>query len=246
MSGFLRGFANVKASLLMPEKTCAVQFMSLLDEGVPFAERERLCAMLILEDALWKDGFSRIAGVDEAGRGPLAGPIVAAAVILRKPIARLNDSKRLSESDRRALSGYILSGEHMVGVASVSPGDIDAHGIQQANYRVMREAIVALRQTPDFVLVDGFALSGISQPVMRVIKGDARSLNIAAASIVAKVTRDEMLLELDKRYPEYGFANHKGYGTREHLEAIRRFGPCPEHRLSFAPFNRELGMTELF
>lgn len=230
----------------MPETTCAAQFMSQLEGNVPFAERERLCAMLVLEDALWKEGFSRIAGVDEAGRGPLAGPIVAAAVVLKKPIARLNDSKRLSESERRVLSAYILSGEHAVGVAVVSPGEIDAHGIQQANYRVMREAILALRQPPDFVLVDGFSLSGISQPVMRVIKGDARSLNIAAASIVAKVTRDEMLLDLDKRYPEYGFANHKGYGTREHMDAIGRFGPCPEHRLSFAPFSGKPGMTELF
>lgn len=237
---------NSKVLVPMPEKTCAARFMTRLEGDVPFAERERLCAMLVLEETLWKEGFSRVAGVDEAGRGPLAGPIVAAAVVLSAPIARLNDSKRLSEPDRRTLSRLIISEKNLVGVASVPAREIDAIGIQQANYKVMREAILALREPPDFILLDGFAVSGISQPVMRVIKGDARSLNIAAASIVAKVTRDEILLEVDRLYPEYGFASHKGYGTREHLDAIRRYGPCPEHRRSFAPFSRELNTMELF
>lgn len=202
--------------------------------------------MLSLENALWQQGFSRIAGVDEAGRGPLAGPIVAAAVVLCKPVAGLNDSKRLTDAARRALYDRIGSGEHLVGVAMVSSAEIDASGIQSANYRAMRNAIAALLEEPDFVLVDGYALPGIMQPSMRVIKGDARSLSIAAASIVAKVTRDNILIEMDRNYPDYGFARHKGYGTAEHLEALRQFGPCAEHRKSFAPCRRDDESEDLF
>ncbi len=229
----------------MPDKSVE-RFMRLLKDGVPFTEQQRLYDMLFLEGTLWKQGFSRIAGVDEAGRGPLAGPLVAAAVILSEPLARLNDSKCLTDTDRRALYMRLVSGNHFVGIASVSSSEIDKLGIQQANYMAMRNAITALPSPPDFVLVDGYALSGIMQPAIRVIKGDARSLNIAAASIIAKVTRDNMLLEMDRIYPQYGFARHKGYGTREHLEAIRRYGLCPEHRRSFAPCRQEEETTELF
>lgn len=229
----------------MPKPRYAVEFMKPAID-IPFTEQQRLCAMLLLEENLWQEGFSKVAGVDEAGRGPLAGPIVAAAVILSGPIAGLNDSKRLSASARQSLYTHIVSGSHLVGSAVISAGEIDSLGIQQANYKAMRIAIESLPERPDFVLVDGYALSGIPQPTMRVVKGDSRSLNIAAASIVAKVTRDKMLEELDTCYPVYGFARHKGYGTREHLDAIRQFGPCPEHRRSFAPFKTKYNATELF
>ena len=219
--------------------------MRLAEEGLAVAELQRLCDMLSLEDSLWQQGFSAVAGVDEAGRGPLAGPLVAAAVVLCEPLARVNDSKRLREAQRRHLFEQLVGGPHLIGVATLSAGQVDALGIQQANYQAMRDAIQALPDAPDFVLVDGYALSGISQPTMRVIKGDSRSLSIAAASIVAKVTRDTILIEMDGQYPEYGFARHKGYGTREHLQAIRRFGPCPEHRRSFAPFCQEAETAEL-
>ncbi len=224
----------------------AEQFMADMGDDTPLAERQRLYAMLSLETTLWEQGFCRIAGVDEAGRGPLAGPIVAAAVVLREPIAGLNDSKRLTDAARRALYERLNSGKHLVGMAAVSSAEIDATGIQSANYAAMRNAIAVLREKPDFILVDGYSLPGITQPSMRVIKGDSRSLSIAAASIVAKVTRDTMLLEMDKRYPQYGFARNKGYGTVEHLEALRRFGPCKEHRKSFAPCRAEGDSKELF
>ncbi len=199
------------------------------------SETTRLEGMLEIEARLWEQGFRRVAGVDEAGRGPIAGPIVAAAVVLAAPLPELNDSKRLSESCRKRLYAQLCDGSHQVGVATVSAQTIDAHGIQQANYRAMLEAIDALPTPPDFVLVDGYALHGLALPAMRVIKGDARSLSIAAASVVAKVTRDALLEALHEQYPQYGFARHKGYGTREHLDALARHGPCPEHRRSFAP-----------
>jgi len=199
------------------------------------AERERLCAMLSIEATLWAQGFSRVAGTDEAGRGPLAGPVVAAAVVLSAPLSGLDDSKRLSATQRESLYDKIMSSGNAVGVSVKSAGEIDRNGIQHANISAMLESVASLSETPDFVLVDGYDLAGLAQPSLRVIKGDARSLNIAAASIVAKVTRDRIMLALDARYPEYGFARHKGYGTREHLAALGALGPCPEHRRSFAP-----------
>jgi ribonuclease HII len=191
-----------------------------------------------------ENGFSRVAGVDEAGRGPLAGPIVGAAVILSAPLAGLNDSKQLTLELRERLFEEICSGAHAVGVAIVSSEDIDRRGIQSANYEVMVRS--AMQVSPDFLLVDGFRIPACPFPQRRLIKGDCRSLSIAAASIVAKVTRDRMMAELDARYPEYGFARHKGYGTAEHLEAIRRHGPCAVHRLSFAPLAQGCESGELF
>lgn len=199
----------------------------------------RLRDMLALEESLWAQGFSAVAGTDEAGRGPIAGPVVAAAVVLKSPLSGVNDSKQLSETQREALYERIMSGDHAVGVSIKSAGDIDTHGIQHANLTAMIAAVEALKTTPDFVLVDGYNLVGLPQPTMRVIKGDSRSLSIAAASIVAKVTRDRILLEMDDKYPGYGFARHKGYGTREHLSALTNLGPCPEHRMSFAPLAQQ-------
>ncbi len=213
----------------------AKTFIKRVSCALPRSEATRLEDMLELEARLWGQGFLHVAGVDEAGRGPIAGPIVAAAVVLAAPLPALNDSKRLSAACRKRLYAQLLDGSHQVGVATVSAQAIDAHGIQRANYGAMLEAIAALPAPPDFVLVDGYALSGLALPAMRVIKGDARSLSIAAASVVAKVTRDTLLEALHEQYPQYGFARHKGYGTREHLDALARHGPCPEHRRSFAP-----------
>lgn len=182
-----------------------------------------------------ESGLTVIAGVDEAGRGPLAGPVVAGAVILAHPIDGVNDSKKLTDIRRDELFGLITEGPHAVGVGMVSAAEIDALGIQQANYRAMMLAAEALDPAPQFLLVDGFSIPGCSIPQERIVKGDQRSQSIAAASIVAKVTRDRLMHKLDAHYPDYGFARHKGYGTKAHLEAITALGPCPEHRKSFAP-----------
>jgi ribonuclease HII len=203
--------------------------------GLAAAESARMAVMLAFEAEAEAQGFSAVAGVDEAGRGPLAGPVVAAAVILSAPVAGLNDSKQLTEARREALFEELMAGGHAIGAAVVEAEEIDRTGIQPANYAAMARAVAALPCAADYLLVDGFALRGVPQPVLKVIKGDARSLSIAAASIIAKVTRDRLMCEWNDRWPGYGFAKHKGYGTREHLDALARLGPCPIHRRSFAP-----------
>jgi len=180
-------------------------------------------------------GACVIAGVDEAGRGPLAGPIVAAAVVLGAPIEGVDDSKRLTADERESLFEAITGGGHAVGVAIISAEQIDRTGIQPANYAAMTQALAALPIRADFALVDGFNVPGCPVPHRRIVKGDQRSWSIGAASIVAKVTRDRLMVALDAEYPEYGFARHKGYGTAAHIEALGRLGPCPAHRRSFAP-----------
>jgi ribonuclease HII len=191
-------------------------------------------------------GARIIAGVDEAGRGPLAGPIVAGAVILGAPIDGVDDSKRLTAPRREELFKEITGGQHAVGISIVSVERIDAVGIQSANYQAMCEALEALRPEPDFALVDGFSIPGCRFAQCRIVRGDQRSCSIAAASIVAKVTRDRLLADLHEEHPEYGFAQHKGYATAEHLEALLRLGPCPAHRRSFAPLAERLETLELF
>ena len=191
-------------------------------------------------------GFRRIAGVDEAGRGPLAGPIVAAAVVLAEQVEGLNDSKQLTPAQREDLYGVLTEGAHGIGVAIIDADTIDRHGIQSANYAAMAQAAAALFPAPDFLLVDGFMIRGCPLPQKSIVRGDGRSASIAAASIVAKVTRDRIMNELDQQYPEYGFARHKGYGTREHLEVLARLGPCPFHRKSFAPLSEALVPGMLF
>lgn len=208
-------------------------------------ERKRLAVMDQLETEARDNGFTRIAGVDEAGRGPLAGPIVAGAVILASSIPGLDDSKRLSEAVRESLFVQIHEGGHEVGVATIEAEEIDRIGIQAANYRVMALAVMNLPAPPDFLLVDGFRIPGVPWPQSRIIRGDQRSQSIAAASIVAKVTRDRLMGALENQCPGYGFARHKGYGTREHLEALERLGPCPAHRRSFAPLSKRK-VDELF
>ncbi len=187
------------------------------------------------EQAAQEKGYVRIAGVDEAGRGPLAGPIVAAAVILSEAIPGIDDSKKLTEKKRDAFYDIIRAGGHWVGVGIISAEEIDLIGIQPANYQSMNDAALNIEPKPDFLLVDGFTIADCIIPQQRIIKGDQLSQSIAAASVIAKVTRDRLMLDLDARYPEYGFARHKGYGTKVHMEAIAQHGPCAAHRKSFAP-----------
>ncbi len=209
-------------------------------------EQARLETMLIFEREAAENGFTRIAGVDEAGRGPLAGPVVAAAVVLEEPVPGLDDSKKLSGEERESLYTTLTKSGHSIGVSVVSPQRIDAQGIQSANYAAMMEAAARLEPQPDFLLVDGYQIPACPWPHRRIVKGDRRSLSIAAASIIAKVTRDRIMDEMDAMYPGYGFARHKGYGTREHLDALRRLGPCPIHRRSFAPIAGKLDTDQLF
>lgn len=179
--------------------------------------------------------YSRICGIDEAGRGPLAGPVVAGAVILPKDcrILYINDSKKLSEKKREELFEVIQREAIAVGVGVVSPGQIDDINILQATYEAMRQAVNNLDIRPDILLNDAVTIPGVNIKQVPIIKGDAKSISIGAASIIAKVTRDHMMYEYDKQYPEYGFAKHKGYGTRQHTEALRTYGPTPIHRLTF-------------
>ncbi len=183
-----------------------------------------------------------IAGVDEAGRGPLAGPVVAAAVILddMRPIAGLNDSKKLSAARREKLFDEIRAKALCCSIAQASVEEIDEINILQATLLAMRRAVEGLRLKPAKVLVDGNRLPVLDVLAEAIVKGDATVPAISAASILAKVTRDRWCAELDARYPQYGFAAHKGYGTAEHLAALQAYGACPEHRKTFAPVTRVL------
>ncbi|XCP83725.1 ribonuclease HII [Roseburia hominis] len=176
-----------------------------------------------------------ICGIDEAGRGPLAGPVVAGAVILPRDceILYLNDSKQLSAKQRDALYDEIMEKALYVGVGMAGPGRIDEINILQATYEAMRAAIQNLGVRPDILLNDAVTIPGVDIPQEAIIKGDAKSVSIAAASIIAKVTRDRLMIEYDKVLPQYGFAGHKGYGSAKHIEAIREFGPTPIHRKTF-------------
>jgi len=181
-------------------------------------------------------GYTLICGVDEAGRGPLAGPVCAAAVILPTDldIPGLNDSKKLTEKKREELYDIITAQAIAYGIAMVSEEEIDEINILQATFLAMRRAVEALSVKPDFVLIDGNREPDLGDlPLKTIVKGDSRSANIAAASILAKVTRDRYMTELDAVYPQYGFAIHKGYGTKKHYAALEEFGPCPPHRKTF-------------
>ncbi len=176
-----------------------------------------------------------IAGIDEAGRGPLAGPVVAAAVILPEDafLMYLDDSKKVTEKRRDVLFDQIRESAVSYGIGMASPERIDAINILQATYEAMRKAIAALDPVPAVLLNDAVTIPAVGITQVPIIKGDSKSVSIAAASILAKVTRDRMMKELDAVYPEYGFAKHKGYGTADHIAAIRKYGLCPIHRRSF-------------
>ena len=205
----------------------------------------RCTAVLNLNDKLLQpeqnlrlEGFHLIAGVDEAGRGPLAGPVVAAAVILPESdsIPAVNDSKQLSDADRRILRDRLLELDGIVyAIACVEADIVDKINILQATHQAMRQAVMQLTKQPDIVIVDGNPVKGFVCESRNIIKGDAKSASIAAASILAKVKRDELMEEYDKLYPGYGFAEHKGYGTAMHLEALKKLGPCAIHRKTFRP-----------
>jgi ribonuclease HII len=200
-------------------------------------------ADLSIEDEQRAIGFRSIAGVDEAGRGPLAGPVSAAAVVLpedfRHPV--LNDSKQLTEAQRERLYGEIVAGE--MGVlawcsATASVEEIERINILQATHLAMARAVDGLGERPDMVLIDGRPVKNFPHSHLGVIKGDSKSLSIAAASIIAKVERDRLMVAYAEQFPQYGFEQHKGYGTKQHLEALEKHGPCPIHRKTFGPVAR--------
>lgn len=188
------------------------------------------------EKAAVNSGFSCICGVDEAGRGPLAGPVCAAAVILPEGavIAGLDDSKKLTEKKREKLYDIIKTTAVAYSVAYGTLEEIETVNILEATYLAMNRAIEGLSVKPDFALIDGNRVPrGIKIPCETIVKGDSKSMSVAAASVLAKVTRDRLMLEYDKKYPKYNFKKHKGYGTKEHTELIKQYGPCEIHRLSF-------------
>jgi ribonuclease HII len=190
---------------------------------------------LEIERTLWLQGIERIAGVDEAGRGPLAGPVVAAAVIFPKEfiIERVDDSKKCTVKQREELFPLIMAQAISVGVGIVDHEVIDRVNILQATILAMRKSLENMNVQPEYSIIDGNSFNHESRRFQNIIGGDSKSFTIAAASIIAKVTRDRLMCELDIRFPQYGFARHKGYGTRQHIEAIRTFGLCEVHRKSF-------------
>ena len=198
-------------------------------------ELNRLKNMLEIEDKLYSEGYNFVCGVDEAGRGPLCGPVVAAAVILPKDeyIEGINDSKKLTEKKREKLYDDIMKKAVAVSIGISDVDVIEKVNILNATKLAMKQAIEKLSIKPDYVLIDGNQMIDINIKAETVVSGDAKSLSIAAASIIAKVTRDRMLIEFDKKYPEYGFAKHKGYGTKSHIEAIQKYGLTDIHRSSF-------------
>jgi ribonuclease HII len=196
------------------------------------------------ERALARRGLTPIAGVDEAGRGACAGPLVVAAVVLRKQIDGLNDSKLLVPAVRERLHDEIVKTAH-VGVVVIPPAELDARGLHKSNISGMRRAVARLTCDPAYILTDGFPVPGMPAPSLAVWKGDQVAACMAAASIVAKVTRDRLMVALDAEYPSYGFAEHKGYVTPGHRLALEMHGPCSHHRYSFVTVARRMGENEM-
>jgi ribonuclease HII len=198
-------------------------------------ERARLIRMTRIEQSAYSQGYKRIAGLDEAGRGPLAGPVVAAAVVLPQGylLPGLRDSKKLSASRRESLMDEINRSALAVGIGVIDQNIIDTVNILQATLLAMQKAFESLSIQPDLLLIDALNLPSIPVAQQSIIHGDDRSLSIAAASVIAKVTRDRLMMEYDTLYPQYNFKAHKGYGTKEHLEALSVHGPCEIHRRSF-------------
>ncbi len=199
-------------------------------------EEARLKNLCLFETRAYSQGYSLIAGVDEAGRGPLAGPVVAAACILPRKllIEGINDSKQLSEATRNSIFQYLFSLKDVyIGIGIIEPSIIDQINILQATFKAMVLAVAQLNIQPDYLLIDGNQKPPVSIPTQMIVKGDSLSQSIAAASIVAKVTRDRLMQGYHDQWPQYGFKKHKGYGTKEHLLALKEHGPCPIHRVSF-------------
>ena len=194
--------------------------------------------MKVIESLLIEAGITPLAGVDEAGRGACAGPLVIASVVLADPVAaeltKVRDSKDVSEAEREKLFEVVISAALAVSVVIVPAAEVDSRGVHAANLDGMRRAVQGLSVTPNYVLTDGYAIEGLAVPNVAVWKGDQVVTCISAASIIAKVTRDRIMRELDSDFPDYGFAKHKGYITKAHTEALQAHGPCIEHRRSFA------------
>lgn len=214
-------------------KNIAVKLAKKLDKMR--AENERLERINIFENEGYEKGFTYIGGIDEAGRGPLAGPVVAAVVVFKAgtKIEGINDSKKLSEAKRDELFEIIKEEALDYGIGIVQKDEIDEYNILNATYMAMKKAVNCLKQKPDYLLVDAAHIPDVDIEQKSIIKGDSKSISIAAASILAKVTRDSIMYEYDKMYPEYGFASHKGYGTDQHYKAIREHGITSIHRRSF-------------
>ena len=209
------------------------------------AEERRLTKLSEFEQALWDQGVEFVGGVDEVGMAPLAGPVIAAAVILPRG-ARLkgvNDSKKLSHEEREELEPQIRAQAIAFGIGRAEVGEIDTINIYQAGLLALRRAVLAMATQPQHLLVDARSLPELKMPQTPIIKGDAKSITIGAASIVAKVHRDRLMAEMDKEYPGYAFAEHKGYPTPVHLEALGRLGACAIHRRSFEPVRKALGLV---
>lgn len=219
---------NIEASVMTKKEERELKKQQKLE-----AEIERIQGMLVYEREYGPLGI--LCGIDEVGRGPLAGPVVAGAVILPKDcqILYLNDSKKLTARRRELLYDEIMEKAVAVGIGVISQEVIDDINILQATYEAMRQAVGKLSVCPDILLNDAVTIPGLPQKQVPIIKGDAKSLSIAAASVVAKVTRDRMMEALDAKYPEYGFASNKGYGSAAHMAALREYGPCPLHRRTF-------------
>lgn len=219
-----------------------------MQQVISKAELFRLQAMSIHEKRLSAHGFARIAGIDEAGRGPLAGPVVAAACILAKDscFEHLNDSKQLTPELRERLYFDITSHpETRFGLGIIDVDTIDRVNILQATFLAMRQAVTALGIAPDYLLIDGNQVPVFDIPALAIVEGDSHSISIAAASIIAKVTRDRMMVEFDEKWSVYGFKKHKGYATAEHVQAIHKYGPCPIHRRTFEPVKSYYASTQI-
>ena len=199
----------------------------------------------MIEQTLLQAGIKSIAGVDEAGRGPCAGPLVVAAVVLSDPfspaLSQVKDSKELTESKREELFDVVVNNSSAYSIIEISADEIDQYGVHKCNIEGMRRAVNGLSQTPEYVLTDGYAIPGLTVPNLSVWKGDQVAISISAASILAKVYRDRIMIELDKQYPNYGFASHKGYITALHTDSIRKHGVLPIHRKSFSNISALLG-----
>lgn len=225
---FIEAYANDARSGVMAAVEQAKKRLAKLEQ-----EKERVYRLQEYERMYAEYGM--VCGIDEVGRGPLAGPVVAGAVILPKDcdILYINDSKQLSEKKREELYDVIIERAVAVGIGRVEPQRIDEINILQATYEAMRMAIKNLKVTPDILLNDAVTIPGVDIRQVPIIKGDAKSISIGAASIVAKVARDRLMVEYDKQMPQYGFASNKGYGSKEHIEALKQYGPTPIHRRSF-------------
>ena len=241
--------SSIEAALRADPRPAAASILAAVERRrhANRAEGQRLRALLRYEVPLWTAGISRVAGLDEAGMSPLAGPVAAAAVVFPPGtrIPHVDDCKRLDARERERLAPIIRSKAIAWAVAFVEPDDIDRLNIYWAGIHAMMRALSALTLSPEHLLIDGRKLRDVPIPQQAIVRGDQKSLTIAAASILAKTARDHRMRELDAAYPGYGFAQHKGYPVREHFAALRRLGPCAIHRRSFAPVRAALGLDPL-